>query len=166
MPASFDIASSTDDCVIQPDGPLHIYFAHPVTSYDSSEESNVIAAIHRWIGPETIIVNPNTPEHAERYSALASDVETRARAFEYFLDLARQCNFCVFLPFDDRRIGSGVMAEIQTFFDRFKSEARIYEWIPVDDCFRMRDISYFARPCRVLTLEETRLRITQLRTKT
>lgn len=169
MSTSFDVASSTDGCVIQPAGELKVYFAHPVTSYGTQAEADVLEAIAKWIGHDTVVVNPNTEEHQTNYKnrvteQLATNFHS-ANPFNYFLELAMSCNFCVFLPFDDRRIGSGVMAEIQTFFDSFGSEARVYEWIPVDNLFRMRDISYFEKPGRVLTLEETRERINQLRTK-
>lgn len=162
---SFDIASTDSAAIIHPDGPLKIYFAHPITTYGTQVEQDVLDAIKRWVGADTEVVNPNQLVHQENYRSLFVDVDTRARAFEYFLYLARQCNFCVFLPFEDRLIGSGVAAEIQTFFDRFGTEARVYEWIPVDNHFRMRHQDYFATPGRVLTVEETRKRINQLRTK-
>lgn len=169
MSTSFDVASSTDGCVIQPAGELKVYFAHPVTSYGTQAEADVIEAIVKWIGHDTVVVNPNTEEHQRNYrNRVAEQLATNfhsANPFSYFSELARTCNFCVFLPFDDRCIGSGVMAEIQTFFDRFAIESRVYEWLPVDNIFRMRDQSYFATPGRVLNLEETRVRINQLRTK-
>lgn len=158
--STFDVARSDSGAIIQPSPTLKIYFAHPVTSYGTQMEIDVLHALGRWMGEE-LVVNPNSVEHQARYSALSPDV----KAFSYWLELARTCNMCVFLPFADGCVGSGVMAEIQTFFDRFKSGARVYEWLPVDKHFRMRDQIYFATPGRALDIEETRARILQLRTK-
>lgn len=157
MSASFDVASFNTEAVLQPDGPLRIYFAHPVTTYDTCVETEVLVAIKKWVGADTFVENPNTLRHQTNYLR---------RNFDYWLDLARTCNVCVFMPFDDRRVGSGVAAEIQTFFDRFKRESRVYEWVPIENLFRRRDSDYFAAPGRVLTVEETRERIRIIRTNT
>lgn len=142
-----------------------IYFAHPVTYYGGPLEAEALEAITRWIG-EADVVNPAFAEYQNDYQNLVNDVDTRARAFHYWLQLAMTCDMCVFLPFSDGAVGSGVGAEINTFFSRFGKEARVYEWLPIEKHFRARDESYFAFPGRVLSIEETRARIqTYNRTK-
>ncbi|NOS67782.1 MAG: hypothetical protein HOO67_05475 [Candidatus Peribacteraceae bacterium] len=129
---------------------MKIYFAHPVTSYGTPIEQRVLDEL-RLIKFQ--VVNPNTPEHQENYQRLP-----REQAFEYFLTLARTCDACVFIPFEDGTIGSGVFKELETFFER---GLKVYEFYSKVWPFVQRDLEQLRD--RALTIEETREKINQLR---
>lgn len=164
--SSFDIGghtgAETQALTYVPGAPLRVYLAHPITSYDSPEESRAIETIRRYVG-DVELVNPNLPEHQAAYLAMKDSPETCGDAMRYWLDLASTCTFCVFFPFLDGRIGSGVWAEVETFFTRFGTEARVYEYEDINRRLVFRNRDYFDAPGRVLTVEQTKTRVKRFR---
>ena len=164
--SSFDIGghtgAETQALTYVPGAPLRVYLAHPITSYGTEEETRAIDHVRRYVG-EVELVNPNSPEHQAAYLAMKDAPETSEDAMRYWLDLAETCTFCVFFPFLDGRIGSGVWAEVETFFRRFGTEARVYEYEDINGRLVFCNRDYFDRPGRVLTVEQTKARIQRFR---
>lgn len=152
--SSFDVGSHLDGCqdptTYVPGKLTRVYFAHPVTTYDTALELECESFVRRYVG-EVEIVNPNSVEYQREYS--------RTKDFKFWTDLARTCDICVFLPFEDKLVGSGVHAEIQTFYERFGKEARVYEFDTTEQLLIFRQSPYFDNPRRVLSIQATRDRI-------
>jgi len=168
MKSSFDIGSELDGCAdvkaYVPGRVTRVYFAHPVTTYDTALEFECDGFIRRYVG-EVDIVNPNSTQHEAGYKKLRV---LKSDPMEYFVRLANTCDVCVFLPFSDKRVGAGVWKEIKTFFDRFgEVEARVWEYDTNQQSLIARSLEYFMEnPRRVLSVQETRQRIAEYRKAT
>lgn len=119
---------------------MKIYFAHPVSDYNTSKEQDDLAIIKtRFPGAE--ILNPNAIEHEMAY---------KEQGMIYFENLARTCDVIVCVPFKDGEWGMGVWREAEAMA---KKQGLTYvlfnnEISPVD----FKDI-------RPLSINETRRRI-------
>jgi len=78
-----------------------IYYAHPVTLYDSPIEQ---ADIHTLTALGWQVINPNEPQHELAY---------RARGMDYFTDLVKACNALAFRGFAAGEIPAGIHREIE-----------------------------------------------------
>jgi hypothetical protein len=123
---------------------VRLYFAHPITTYNTALEKECEAFVRRYIGADIDLVNPNSEEHQKAYNS-----------FNHWIELAETCSICVFLPFPDKRIGSGVAAEIATFIKRDGESAKVYEYDNIELALLARPPAYFANPRRILSVEET-----------
>ncbi len=130
-----------------------LYFAHPVTDYDTQWERDALSIIAQLYDLDLWeIVNPNTPEHDAGY---------KARGMDYFFDLLETCHGIIWSPFPDGSVGAGVAKEVYTFTGRIKTGKRpmIYEldrdFTPWEDRWPTED--------RLLTVDATRAMIKTLR---
>jgi len=121
-----------------PGRPLRVFLVLPRTEGGQPVESDCIAAIRRYVGAVELV---NSVDEARR------------------TELAASCQFCVVIPFADSCVGSGMWEEIKTFFDRFKTEARVYEFQRLGGTLYARGESYFRTTGRILDRDETYDRI-------
>lgn len=82
---------------------MRVYYAHPVSEYNTLQESLNIAAIEQ-IFPGCKLVNPNQPYHEAQYQSFG---------MEYFEGLVRSCDMVVASPFPDGEYGMGVWREME-----------------------------------------------------
>ena len=83
------------------------YFAHPVSQYDSEEESLIVSEIVKLGDVE--VINPNATEHTKAYLN---------EGMSYFVRMCDSCDLCVFSTFSDGSVSAGVAKEVQSFLDR------------------------------------------------
>ena len=119
---------------------MKIYFAHPVSDYNTSKEQEDLAVIQAKF-PDAEILNPNGADHEQAY---------KEQGMVYFENLARTCDAIVCVPFKDGEWGMGVWREAEAMA---KKQGLTYvlfkgEITPVD----FKDI-------RPLSINETRRRI-------
>ena len=141
--------------------PLRVFLVLPRSLYRSVEEADCIAAIRQYVG-DVELVNPAEEKYQEKFDALISDPATTDTALAYWAELAASCGFCVVIPFADSCVGSGMWVEIETFFHRFKTEARVYEYQRLAKILYARREEYFRVPGRILDRDETHARIYDL----
>lgn len=79
-----------------------IYYAHPLSLYDTPQEQRDVKLLHEGLGFE--VVNPNKPEHQEGY---------KQYGMEYFVRLVKTCDALAFRAFPDGKIGAGIAGEIE-----------------------------------------------------
>jgi hypothetical protein len=116
-----------------------VYFAHPVSTYNTILEKMVIAHLERQ--GAHLLINPNTPEHQEGY---------KNEGMEYFKKIIEACDYVYVLPFpDDFSIGAGIAKEINWALE--KGIKVVY----LKPRFEHEEI-FFLRGYNVLTVEETR----------
>ena len=86
---------------------MTIYYAHPITDYDTVKERRDIALLRR-LGFE--VYNPNSPEDSEAY---------REHGMKHFCDIIRSDEIVgvAFRTFHDGMISAGVSKEIQTAYE-------------------------------------------------
>lgn len=114
-----------------------LYFAHPVNTYDTQLEQDMLALIAMCF-PEMTIENPNQPQHQKGYSEWKERLKnTPSQGMNYFFDaVLPDCEAgTVALPFLDGRLGAGVAGE--TIFS-FKKERRIWLLEPTETGFNLR----------------------------
>lgn len=124
-----------------------IYFAHPITDYNTEYEEDCIKAIKKMYESQFLdlqIVNPNSPEHEAYYSQYGMG---------YFIGLARGCDITVAVPFRDGAFGAGVAKELM---------ASNLKLILEDGEFRS-GVNILDE--KILTIQETRDRIEEHRRK-
>lgn len=61
-----------------------------------------------------------------------------------------RCLFCVAIPGPTGQFGERNWADIKTFFDRFGTEARVYEYDHIEQKLWARTKEYFEQPGRVI----------------
>jgi len=83
------------------------YFAHPVSQYDSVEESSIVDGIMK-LG-DVKVINPNADEHTAAYLN---------EGMSYFVRMCDDCDLCVFSTFPDGSVSAGVAKEVRSFFVR------------------------------------------------
>lgn len=88
-----------------------IYFAHPVSLYDTPFEAKLEQLIKKAF-PEYEIENPNTKLHARGYEK---------EGMKYFTTLCKDLQAICFTTFADGTIGAGVAREIETFLEEGKA---------------------------------------------
>jgi hypothetical protein len=84
-----------------------IYFAHPVSDYDTEREGEFVSLIHKAF-PGSHVVNPNGEDHKEAYAL---------QGMSYFEELVCECEALVAAPFPDGTWGMGVWKEIDTMIE-------------------------------------------------
>ena len=85
---------------------MKLYFAHPVTDYDTPFEALCRCALAAQF-PD--VLDPNGPEHDAAY---------RAEGWPYFDRLVETCQAVAFTRMPDGRISAGVAKEVASFFER------------------------------------------------
>lgn len=122
---------------------MSVYYAHPVSAYDTAQEASDVAVIESTIGT---VVNPNSTHHNERY---------QQAGMPYFFDeVLPACQSCVVRAFDDGKIGAGVYAEAEWFIAR---------GLPVRE-ITDHGIGFFClEDSRRLTVDETKTRVRKRR---
>lgn len=128
---------------------MRVYFAHPVTEYNTSFESKALKLLERTFDE---VVNPNGPGHEERY---------REFGFAYFELLCTFCDACVFSRFSNGLIGAGVAKEVQTFLER---GAPVFEYVYMSEAggFVLKTVESLP-PHEILTIDATRALIKNIR---
>lgn len=139
---------------------MKTYFAHPISNYDTREELHIIAALQR-AGYE--VVNPSDKQHQDRVEEIQAQHANRndgARmVMEYFVDICRACEACVFQSFPDGSLGAGVVKEIQSFLDAGKPVQQV---IADGKSFRLIDVTDLT-PYEKLSVGETRMMLKSLK---
>jgi hypothetical protein len=94
-----------------------IYFAHPINTYNTDLEHELIQAIHGHFESDIIIVNPSDLVHQVMVmdiKAFHDNAEVASqKVMEYFLHLTATCQGGVGLPFHDGMFGAGVYTELK-----------------------------------------------------
>lgn len=83
---------------------MKIYFAHPVSDYNTPKEEEDLQAIQKYF-PDAEILNPNSPESEAAY---------KVQGMKYFEDLVKTCTGIVCVPFSDGEWGMGVWKEAES----------------------------------------------------
>jgi hypothetical protein len=102
------------------------YFPHPITLYRSRLEQDIIAVLQ----DEVDIVNPSSDEVQDGFEAYMA-TKPDGGPMPYFVDLCKPCHGAMLLSFPDdvvaegvpqlpNRIGSGVVTEVEAFWNREK----------------------------------------------
>lgn len=87
-----------------------IYFGHPVASFNTKEERQLIRHIKEAF-PDYKIENPNQPCHDEGYQRYEAKT---GNGMDYFLaEVLPYMDAGVFLPFSDGKLGAGVFWEAE-----------------------------------------------------
>lgn len=85
-----------------------IYFGHPVNTYGTEPEAQLLAMISNSF-PECEIENPNQEKHQEGYRRWK---EKTGNGMDYFFkEVLPACHLGIFLPFRDGRWPAGVYKE-------------------------------------------------------
>lgn len=126
---------------------MKIYFAHPISIYNTRKESVLIDMIGKTsflTYPE--VLNPNSEYNECQYKKLGMD---------YFKSLVDSCDALIIYPFEDGYIGAGIVKEALRAID---SKKRVYYINPmtfsIEEIFKLTNC---------LTVEETRERLNQLK---
>lgn len=85
-----------------------VYFAHPVTEYDTPVETHIAETFERSC-PEAQVTNPNGPQHSEGY---------KKEGWPYFDRLVKEHDGVVFTCHSNGTIGAGVYKEVSALLDR------------------------------------------------
>jgi hypothetical protein len=85
---------------------MKIYFAHPISIYNTHKENALLYIIKEAFSSDDIILNPGDINHQLAY-AIKGDMS-------YFTDLVKECDAIVAYPFEDGYFGAGVSEEWKT----------------------------------------------------
>ena len=92
------------------------YFAHPINTYDTDLELELINRIYLYFQGGIEVVNPSDLVHQKTVETIKAAHEGREDAskkiMDYFLELVSSCQGGIGLPFSDGRIGAGVYKEL------------------------------------------------------
>ena len=126
-----------------------LYFAHPVNTYDTELEEDLIEAIaHAFPGWE--IENPNQQKHQDGYREYREEV---GNGMAYFMEkVLPSCACTVILAFRDGMWGAGVAKEGSFYLER---GLPVWEIIPRGDIQKLEEFHEGS----ILTVDETRRRI-------
>ena len=119
---------------------MKIYFAHPVSDYNTSKEENDIEIIKSNF-TNFEVLNPNSPENELAYKQLG---------MSHFESLVKTCAAIVCVPFSDGEWGMGVWKEADAMA---KKGGKIYQLFNG----QLNEVDY--REVRPLSISETRRRI-------
>lgn len=87
-----------------------IYFGHPINTYDTELEKELLAKIAEAF-PGWYIENPNRPEHQEGYRRWK---EMTGNGMDYYYtEVLPTYSIGIFLPFRDGAWGAGVFGEAE-----------------------------------------------------
>lgn len=90
---------------------MRIYFAHPISTYNTPQEKDWIKIIKNNLSEVYTIQNPNGEVHEDAYKQIG---------MIYFTEMAKSCDIGVFLPFNGGHFGMGVYREILAMADQGK----------------------------------------------
>lgn len=129
---------------------MRLYFAHPVTDYGTERQAAAIAALETYWREERPrqpleIESPDQPHHQEGYAA---------HGMAYFKGIVESCWSLAFMRFPNGAIGAGMGREIKW---------KIINHGPVYELFDGRVYHVADMPTPVLTVEETRALIAEIR---
>lgn len=130
---------------------MKIYFAHPVSEYDTENEAKAMDFI-RSTSPEAEIINPNKAVHAEAYRQIGMD---------YFISLVKKCDQLFAMPFPDGRFGMGVYTEAVAMMNKNGSILEIT--VQQDGTVKINFLD--VKNISPLSINETRERISLLLSK-
>lgn len=122
-----------------------VYYAHPMCTYNTILEKFFIEYIQSC-EPNTLLVNPNNPEHQEGYER---------EGMEYFKNLVKSCNALYAHGFGDNSIGAGVAKEM----DWMKEMGKTVEFFPLFEHSTYQKKLNSSDEFRVLSIEETRAKL-------
>ena len=126
----------------------NIYFAHPVNTYNTELETELLDIIAEHF-PDYDIENPNQKKHEEGYQAFKRD---HGSGMEYyFTQVLPNMDAGIFLPFEDGMFGAGVYKEAQWLQDHGKP---LYE---INSAGTITDLVLSEE--RKLSVQETRSRV-------
>ena len=141
-----------------------IYFAHPVTVFDTKLEKQMRNRIlASFLGAE--IEDPNQPHHQQGYAEWKKKLEgnpSKEGGMSYYYDVVLPtCDLCVSMPFRDGKLGAGVAGEAEFFIKKGK-DSFVFT-IPGLTHIRLmtpeeRNLIVAHDPSFVLCIEETRAR--------
>src|SRR3989344_7621915 len=126
-----------------------IYFGHPINTYDSDLEKDLLAKIQKTF-PGWWIINPNQEHHQKAYQEWKDKYGSGMNY--YYEEVLPWCNSGIFLPFRDGKWGAGVFGEAQ-FLDQ--KNKPIYQITHDMIILRIGNLSRIP----ALSVEETRIRI-------
>ena len=135
-----------------------VYFAHPINTYHTPLEEELLALIRKnFMGYE--IINPSDAAHAVVVSEMKRD-DPNANVMAYFEGLVMPCHSLLVLPFPDGRWGAGVYREAEVAI-----EHKLELWI-ID--YETRIIAPVTRLYAedALSIEETKARVYNLPLRT
>lgn len=123
---------------------MKIYFAHPISSYGTPEEAQIIRSLEDM---GLIVINPSDKQHQDAVDKIqqqyAHDRNEGSRlVMEYFVKVCNACDGCVMLPFPDGSVGAGIVKEVQSFLDRGK---KVQEVSLSDGEVKLSDITDLSR---------------------
>ncbi len=134
---------------IQDIGYNSIYFGHPVNTYNTELESDLINKIEEAM-PLRKVYNPNMPYNQENYPFWKKNTGNGMR---YFFDvILPNMESGIFLPFEDGFWGKGVAGEMEYLKNHGKP---IYSITSQGLIHQIEEIDY----SKVLTVPQTRERI-------
>lgn len=94
-----------------------IYFAHPVNSYNTSLEEQLVSIIENSL-PEYEVLNPNQQKHQIGYQIYKK--QTGNGMAYYYSKVLPRTSAGIFLPFPDGTFGAGVGGEAKWFMEHNK----------------------------------------------
>lgn len=121
-----------------------IYYAHPMSWYDSLEEKNALEVISNYF-KGCKIINPNNYEFRKRVKHCK-----KKNVMEIFLHEVRNCDTIVFSSFKDGYLGAGVAREV---LEAILHEKEIYR-VKGEFINKYQDIMF-----PILSISKTRHRI-------
>lgn len=99
-----------------------LYFAHPISSYGTPEEAQIIKALQD-LGFK--VINPNDQIHQDKVKSLQAEFNTEAapkaaspHIMKYFVEVCDNTQACAILSFPNDKFGAGTVKEAQSFIDR------------------------------------------------
>lgn len=125
-----------------------LYFGHPVSTYNTSKESELLDIIRGEFSEHTI-VNPNSGTHSLKYSEYKQKFGNGM--LYYFNEVLPQIDTGVFLPFNDGMFGAGVYKEAEFLYHM---QREVFEIDYQGDLQKFEPNS-----TRELSVEKTRKRI-------
>lgn len=133
------------------DDPWNMYFAHPINTYDTKLEEDLL---HLMSSASSVVVieNPNQQKHQDGYARWRASHDN---GMLYFTEeVLPGCTSCTFLAFRDGMIPAGVAKEVQWFLDRGMPVQEISSFGITTTIVRRMLASE-----RILSVSETRARI-------
>lgn len=135
--------------------PSLIYYAHPMSWYDTGYETHDLTALGEHFGSDATIINPNSPFFREKVDEAKWHKRSTMQPFIDFI--AQEKPAVAFRRFYDGRIGAGVAKEV---LEALAWGQPVYELVGESDSIYVDDqwigLTTFEE---VLSIEENRSRI-------
>jgi len=125
-----------------------IYFGHPVNTYNTEKEGELVAIIQKEFS-DYLIENPNQPHHQENYQKWKAEKGNGMKY--YFEEVLPKMSAGIFLAFGDGMLGAGVYGEAKFLYDQ---GSPIFE---IDLNGKVSELEL--DESRFLSIEETRKRV-------